>query len=391
MESTTRKQLVPFHRPLIEEDEVAAVAEVVRSGWLTMGPRTMEFEKAFAKYIGAEYAVAVSSCTAALHLALEAIGLKAGDEVLLPTTTFTATAEVVVYFGARPVLVDIDPETMNMDPEDARGRVTSRTRVIIPVHFAGQPCEMSEIFELAAAHDIKVIEDAAHAFPASYQSQLIGTLGEITAFSFYVTKPLCTGEGGMITTDVGGLAERMRLMRLHGTSSDAWKRYTAEGNWYYQVLEAGFKYNMTDVQAALGLVQLGKANRCLAARRRIAEQYSEAFQGLENLEIPLVRPHRESAWHLYVLRIRPNLLLINRDTFIREMAERGIGTSVHFIPLHMHPYYQKAFGYKIGDFPKAEYEYQRCISLPIYPGMSQHDVEQVISSVVKTARKHARC
>lgn len=389
MKAEEKKLRVPFHRPAVDEAEVEAVSAVVRSGWLTMGPKTLEFERAFASYTGARHGVAVSSGTAALHLALEAAGLAAGEEVLLPTTTFTATAEVVTYLGARPVLVDIDPVTMNIDPVEAARRVTRRTRAMIPVHLAGQPCEMNEIHELAQRHGFDVIEDAAHALPASYATRRIGTLSTATAFSFYATKPLSTGEGGMITTEDEKLAERMRVMRLHGISRDAWKRYTAEGSWRYEVMAAGYKYNLTDLAAALGLVQLAKCDALWAARCRISQRYTEAFQALEALEVPTVRPGRESAWHLYILRLRLEHLGINRDRFIEELAEQGIGTSVHFIPLHLHPYYQRAWGYKPGDFPRAEREYARCLSLPIYPTMSAEEVEAVIAAVAETARKYA--
>ncbi len=366
------------------------MVEVMRSGWLTMGPKTFEFEQQFAHYAGARHAVAVSSCTAALKLALEAVGFQRGDEVLIPTTTFTATAEVVCHLGGRPVLVDIDPITMNMDPEDAARRMTPQTRALIPVHLAGQPCDMEEIQLFARQHKLRVIEDAAHALPASYRGQRIGSISELTAFSFYVTKPLTTGEGGMVTTEDEELANRMRLMRLHGISRDAWKRYTAEGSWRYQVLVAGYKCNMTDLQAALGLVQLSKCDRLWAVRSRIAERYTNVFRSVEGLEVPKVREGRESAWHLYILRLQSERLRIKRDTFIEELKRRGVGTSVHFIPLHLQPYYQNTFGYRQGDFPRAEREFYRCLSLPIYPSMSTEDVDRVIAAVNEITRAHAK-
>lgn len=385
-----REEFLSFHVPSFDEAEVNAVVEVIRSGWLTMGPKTVEFELQFARYTGARHAVAVSSCTAALELALEAIGLQPGDEVLVPTTTFTATAEVVCHLGGRPILVDIDPVTMNMDPEDASRRVTPRTRAVIPVHIAGQPCDMEELQLLAGQHNIRIIEDAAHALPAGYRGQRIGSISELTAFSFYVTKPLTTGEGGMVTTEDEELANRMRLMRLHGISRDAWKRYTAEGSWRYEVLAAGYKCNMTDLQAALGLVQLSKCDRLWTARSRIAERYTNVFRSVDSLEVPKVRECRESAWHLYILRLQSERLRIKRDTFIEELKRRGIGTSVHFIPLHLQPYYQKTFGYRQGDFPRAEREFYRCLSLPIYPSMSDEDVGRVIAAVNEITRAHAK-
>jgi perosamine synthetase len=372
---------VPFHRASLGEEEIQAVSEVLRSGWLTMGARTFEFERRFAEYIGVRHAIAVSSCTAALHLSLETIGLQAGDEVLLPTTTFTATAEVVSYFGARPVFVDIDPVTMNLSSTDAKNRITTRTRAIIPVHFAGQPCDMSSLRDLADAHGLRVIEDAAHALPAVYQNQRIGTLSELTAFSFYATKTLTTGEGGMITTNNDAYAKRIEMMRLHGISRDAWNRYGAGGSWRYEVREAGYKYNLTDLQSAIGVVQLSKCDQMNRGRKRIAEFYSSALAKLEAVEVPEVLPDRQSSWHLYVLRLRLDRLRITRDRFIEELDQRGVSASVHFIPLHLQPYYQKQFGYKPGDFLQAELAYSRCLSLPIYPGMSDEETEYVIHAV----------
>jgi len=381
---------VPFHRADLGEDEVKAVSEVIRSGWLTMGAKTFEFEREFAAYIGSKHAIAVSSCTAALHLALEAVGLARGDEVLVPTTTFTATAEVVTYFGAKPVFVDIDPATLNIDPRDAERKVTSRTKVIIPVHLAGVPCEMTEIAELAAQHHLHVIEDAAHALPSSYEGRRIGTLSELTAFSFYATKTLTTAEGGMITTDNEQHAKRLQMMRLHGISRDAWKRYSAEGSWFYEVQEPGYKYNFTDLQAALGLVQLAKCDRMTVAREQIAARYSSAFRSFGCFEVPTVSSDRTSSWHLYILRLHLDQLRIDRNRFIRELAERGLGTSVHFIPLHLQPAYQREYGYKSGDLPVAEREYNRSLSLPIYSGMRDEEIEHVIWAVCDVATKWSR-
>jgi dTDP-4-amino-4,6-dideoxygalactose transaminase len=373
---------VPFHRADVGEEEAQAVADVIRSGWLTMGPKTMEFERAFATYVGAQQAIAVSSGTAGLHLALEAVGIRAGDEVIVPTTTFAATGEVVAYLGAVPVLADIDATTLNLDPEDAERRITQRTKAIIPVHYGGQPCDMDAIHIIAQRHNLHVIEDAAHSLPAIYHGSRVGVLSELTVFSFYATKTLTTGEGGMVTTSNSDYADRIRLMRLHGIGRDAWKRYTAEGTWYYEVLEAGYKYNMTDVQAAMGLVQLGKVDHMSAARRRIATRYNEAFSGVEQLQTPTVIADRESAWHLYPLRIRPELLKITRDEFIIALKKRGVGASVHFIPLHLHPYYGRVFGYRAGDLPRSEAEYKRYLSLPLFPGMRDRDIEYVIEKVL---------
>ena len=379
---------VPFHRASLGEEEVQAVSEVLRSGWLTMGSKTLEFERRFADYVGSRYAIAVSSCTAALHLSLEAIGLEPGDEVLLPTTTFTATAEVVTYLRGRPVFVDIDPLTMNISPGDAKRRISPRTRAMIPVHFAGLPCDMDSLRDLAQAHQLHVVEDAAHALPSAYRGRRIGALSELTAFSFYATKTLTTGEGGMITTDDESHVKRMQVMRLHGISRDAWNR--SGSSWDYEVREAGYKYNLTDLQSAIGMAQLAKCDEMNEARRRIAERYSDAFASLPALEVPEILPDRQSSWHLYVLRLRLEQLSIDRKRFIEELAARGVNASVHFIPLHLQPYYQERFGYRPGDFPNAEHEYERCVSLPIYPGMSDDEIRYVITTVSDIVRLRGR-
>ncbi len=373
---------VPFHRAAIGEEEVQTVAEVIRSGWLTMGEKTLEFEREFAHYVGAKYAVAVSSCTAALHLSLDVAGIHNGDEVLVPTTTFTATAQAVAHCGARPVLVDVDPRSLNISVADARRKINSRTKAVVPMHFGGQPCDMDEIDELAQRNNLRVIEDAAHALPSSYRSTRIGTISELTAFSFYATKTLSTGEGGMVTTSNREYAQRLQRMRQHGIDRDAWRRRNTEASWYYEVLDAGYKYNFTDLQAALGVVQLRKCDSMWGARSRIAERYNHAFGRSEALQIPEIIGDRTTSWHIYPLRLQPGYMRINRDEFISQLNKTGVGTSVHFIPLHLHPYYQQQYGYKTGDFPVAEAEYQRCLSLPIFPTMSDEEVDGVISAVV---------
>jgi dTDP-4-amino-4,6-dideoxygalactose transaminase len=381
---------VPFHQSTVGEEEIQALAAVIRSGWITMGPKTLEFEKQFAEYVGARHAIDVCSGTAALHLALECAGLKTGDEVLLPTTTFTATGEVVTYLGCRPIFVDVDPVTLNIDVADAERKLTSRTRAIVPVHIAGQPCDMHELHSFAQLQKLRVMEDAAHALPSEYHGKRVGALSELTAFSFYATKTLTTGEGGMVTTSDDGLASRMRLMRLHGIAGDAWKRYGKGGSWFYEVMEAGFKYNPTDMQAALGLVQLAKCDASNLARRRIASHYTAAFKCMPELETPALKPGRESSWHLYIIRLNLEQLRINRNSFIDELKQSGIGTSVHFIPLHLHPYYQKNFGYRLGDFPVAEAQFERCISLPIYPKMTEQNVRYVIEVVAEIINRARR-
>jgi len=385
-----QEQIIPFHSADVGEREAQAAAAVVRSGWLTMGAKTIEFEQKFASYVGAKHAVGVNSCTAGLHLALDAIGMKEGDEVLVPTTTFTASAEVVVYFKAKPVLVDVDSETLCIDPVDAERRITSKTRAIIPVHYSGQPCDMDAIQDLATRYKLHVIEDAAHSLPASYRGVRIGAISELTAFSFYATKTLTTGEGGMVTTDNDDLATRMRIMRLHGIGRDAWKRYSAEGSWYYEVLDSGFKYNLTDIQSAIGLVQLDRCDEMRATREKIATRYTKEFALTHTLQVPTVRDNCDSAWHLYVLRLNLEQVSITRSEMIESLRERGISCSVHFIPLHMHPFYKQTYGYNTEDFPVASKEYMRYFSLPIFPGMASTQIDYVIENVLEIVKSATR-
>jgi len=383
-------KFLPFHVPCIEEGDINAVVAVLRSGWITTGRKVVEFENAFAEFLGVRHAIAVSSCTAALHLALDAIGLEENDEVLLPTLTFTATAEVVTYFRARPILIDCEPGQFTIDPAAVEAKLTRRSRAVIPVHLAGHPCLMADIRDIAHANALTVIEDAAHAFPAKYANQYIGTLSPMTAFSFYATKTLTTGEGGMITTEDDVLASRIRLMRLHGMNADAWKRYTATGSWRYDVAEAGYKYNLTDLQAALGLTQLAKAVAMWQRRAEIVVTYERALGNIDAYETLPCEPGVEHAWHLYVILIRSECLRIGRDEVIKELRERGIGTAVHFIPLHLHSYYQKRWGYRPGQFPVAEGYFNRCISLPLYPTMGNEDVELVIEALEDIAKRFRR-
>jgi len=388
--AATASAFLPFHRALIEEEEIKAVVDVLRSGWLTTGPRVREFEAAFAQYTGASHALAVNSCTAALHLALTAIGIGEGDEVILPTMTFAASAEVVLYFKARPVLVDCKEDSFHVDPEKISSAVTNRTRAIIPVHYGGVPCDMDYILDLARRHTLKVIEDAAHALPSRYKEKMIGTLGDVTCFSFYATKTLVTGEGGMAATENPDYAKRMRILSLHGISKDAWKRYTAEGSWRYDILEAGYKYNMTDLQAALGIAQLAKCDAMRARRAAIAAQYNHALGSLDAFETPRSPRNTQHAWHLYVLKVNPSTLRIDRDRVIVELNRRGIGASVHFIPLHLHTLYREQFGYRSGQFPNAEQHFARALSLPIYPGMLPEEVDRVVTALDEIAREYRR-
>jgi perosamine synthetase len=381
---------IPFHKPYITEDEISGVLNALRSGWITMGPTTVEFEERFKEYIGSRNAVSMNSCTACLHLALKVIDLKEGDEVIVPAVTFTATAEVITYFNARPVLVDVDKETCNIDVTQIGKKIAKRTRAIIPVHYAGQPCDMDEILHIAKEYNLFVIEDAAHAIPAWYKKRKIGTLGDMTCFSFYATKPLTTGEGGMVTTENDEWADKLKILRLHGISKDAWKRYTNEGSWYYEVVDAGYKYNTTDIQAALGLAQLKKVDWMYEKRKEISEKYTEAFQSLREVITPYVKDDRKSAWHLYVIKLNLEMLTVGRNQFIEELKNRGIVTSVHFIPLYRHPYYQDIFNYKPVEFPSSEWVYERIISLPIYPGMTEENVQYVIGAVEDVVKKFRR-
>jgi perosamine synthetase len=381
---------IPFHVPSIGEEEIAEVVEVLRSGWLTTGPKVRRFEEAFAAYVGVRHAIAVNSGTAALHLALEAVGVGPGDEVILPTYTFAATGEVVAYLGARPVLTDCRADTFNIDAATVAPLITPRTKAIIPVHIAGQPCDMDPIMELAREHQLHVIEDAAHALPATYKGKTVGIISDLTAFSFYATKPITTGEGGMVTTTRDDYAARMKRMSLHGLSGDAWNRYSDKGHWYYEILDFGFKYNLTDLAAALGIQQLRRSDNLYKRRQEIARMYREGFSDLEVCVPPGEAEYGTHAWHLYILQLNLSVLASGRDEVIRALGEKGIGTSVHFIPLHLHPVYQKLFDYHQGAFPNAEHVFERAISLPIYPAMTDADVRRVIEAVRDTLNAFRR-
>lgn len=379
------KTFLPFALPDIGEEEINEVVDSLKSGWLTTGPKTKRFEEDFAQYIGdGVQAIAVNSATAGLHLALEAAGIGPGDEVITSTYTFTSTAEVIRYLGADPVFVDVNPGTLNIDVKQIRNAITERTRAIIPVHFAGLACDMQEIMNIASEYKLRVIEDAAHALPTSYNSKLVGLLNtDAAVFSFYATKTLATGEGGMVVTRNEEIARRCRVMRLHGINRDAFDRYTSEKpSWYYEVIAPGFKYNMTDLAASLGIHQLRKLNGMQAKREAMARKYDEAFQGL-----PLILPARplpgdQHAWHLYVIRLKDEAKM-GRDDFIAEMFHRGIGCSVHFIPLHLHPYWRDTYQLKPEDFPCAYDGYKRAVSLPLYTRMTEDDQERVIKAVVE--------
>jgi dTDP-4-amino-4,6-dideoxygalactose transaminase len=365
------------------------VADTLRSGWITTGPKTKLFEAAFTNLVQAPDALGLNSCTAGLHLGLKALGVQPGDEVITTPMTFCACANVIEHLGAAPRFVDVEPDTLNIDPAKIEDAITRRTRAILAVHYAGHPADLDPIYELAGRYQLGVIEDAAHAVPARYKGRLIGSGQNPVAFSFYATKNLTTGEGGMLTGSPELLA-RARTLGLHGMSRDAWKRYGPGGSWFYSVDEPGFKYNMTDVQAAMGLAQLRKLDGFQARRREIVACYRRAFSEVEALELPVERAEVDHAWHLYVLRLRPGLLSIGRDRFIEELTARNIGTSVHFIPLHLQPYYRQKYQYLPTALPVAYDSYQRMLSLPLHPMLRDDDVADVIAAVLDIVERFAR-
>ena len=379
---TTRNIFLPFALPSIGDEEIEEVIDTLKSGWITTGNKTKKFEDNFKEYIGCNYAIAVSSCTAALHLALIVAGIGKGDEVITSPFTFAATGEVIVQVEGTPVFVDIKKDTYNIDPDKIEDAITSKTKAIIPVHFAGQPCDMDKILKIAHDHNLIVIEDAAHALGAKYKERPIGTIGDITTFSFYATKNLTTAEGGMVTTNNSEYAEKIRLLSLHGMSKDAWKRYGAEGSWYYEIMDAGYKYNMTDLQASLGIPQLAKFDQFQKTRCAYAKQYTDELKG-GGITTPYISSEIDHAWHLYTILIDPDVMGLDRAQFIEALTSENIGTSVHFIPLHLHPYYRNIYGYKRGDFPNAEYIYDRILSLPLYPLMTPDDLNDVINAIKK--------
>ena len=384
-----RNRYLPFAAPLIGEEEIAEVVDTLRSDWITTGPKVASFEAEFAAAVSAPAALALNSCTAGLHTALAVRGVGPGDEVITTPLTFAATVNVVEHVGARPVLVDVEPDTLTIDATQIAAAISSRTRAIIPVHYAGHPADMDPIEVLAGAHRLLVLEDAAHALPARYRGRLVGSGSNPAAFSFYATKNLTTAEGGMLTGGSDFIA-RARILSLHGMSRNAATRYQAGGHWAYDILAPGFKYNMTDIQAALGLWQLRKLVRFQRRRREVVAAYQAAFAGEEALELPVERPWVEHAWHLYVLRLRPAALRIGRDRFIEELTARNIGTSVHFIPIHLHPYYRDKYRFRPEDFPVAYDSFQRMISLPLNPRLSDQDVADVVDAVRDIVRTYRR-
>ena len=369
---------IPFSRPWIDETEIEAVSEVLASKWISTGGRTREFERAFAEYIGVKHAIAVSSCTAALHLSLVVTDIGIDDEVITTPYTFTATAEAIRYVGAKPVFVDINPDTLNIDVDKIEDAITPKTKGIIPVHIAGLPCDMGTLHEICQKHGLFLIDDAAHALPAEYNGQPIGTLGDLTAFSFYANKNLTTGEGGMITTNNDSYAESLRTMRLHGIDKDAWARQSKRSIWRYDITTEGYKYNMTDIQAAMGLCQLMKINKMHERRQNIINIYNNELSKIPQIILPkLADSSDKHAWHLYIIRLND----VDRDQFVEALRVENVECSVHYVPLHLFDFYQKRYGYKVGDFPYAEKVFEKVLSLPLHPGLTESEVYMVIDTI----------
>ena len=376
-----RKNFLIFGSPLIEEAEITEVVAALRSGWIGTGPKVHRFEEMFRDFTGARHAMALNSCTAALHLSMLAIGIHPGDEVIVPAMTFAATANAVIHAGGKPVLVDCRRDTMNIDPEDVVRKITKRTKAVIPVHFAGRPCEMDILCDIARKHKLHIVEDCAHAIEAEFHGKKVGNFGALGCYSFYVTKNIVTGEGGMIVTDKREYADKIKILALHGMSKDAWKRYSDEGYKHYQVVYAGYKYNMTDLQAALGIHQLPRIERYWRRRKKVWHIYDKAFRDLPVFLPAPVPSGTKHAYHLYTLLLDTGRLRISRDQFLERMTRANIGVGVHYVALHLHPYYRKTYGYKPGDFPNAEWISQRTVSLPLSPKLNDEDAGDVIAAV----------
>ena len=381
-----RGQFLPFHRAIIGEEEIAEVTATLRSGWLTTGPRTKAFENKFCHYIGCSHAIALNSCTAGLHLALEAAGVKAGDEVITSPVSFASTANVIVHCGASPVFVDVESDSLNISPDLIEKSITSRTKALIPVHFAGHPCEMDRILQIADAYGLTVIEDAAHALEAEYGERKIGTLSPFTAFSFYATKNITTGEGGMLAVADQELAEMVRTLSLHGISRDAWKRYSDEGYRHWEIFYAGYKYNMFDLQAAIGLHQMDRMEAWWETRRKYVALYNASFQEIPEVELLDVKPGVKHAYHLYPVLLKLDMLNAHRDLIMNAVQAENIGIGIHFRAIHLHPFYQKRYGFAPGILPVAEDASHRELSLPLYPSMSEDDLRDVVAVVKKVIR-----
>ena len=386
-----RDAFIPYNLPDLTSEEIDEVVATLKSGWVAKGPRTMKFEQKFAQHVGAKHAVAMNSCTAALHVALLSAGIGPGDEVITTPMTFASTASTVIHCGATPVFADIDYRTGCIDPDEIQKKITPKTKAVVPVHYSGQVCDLDRIYEIADRYGLFVSEDAAHALESRYKGRLIGNkLKGTAAYSFYATKNLTTGEGGMLATDSDEIDAKARIWAGQGMSHNAWNRYAKGGTWQYDICEPGFKYNMFDIQAALGLVQLSRLDSMQARRLKIAGKYQREFAKIDAVEPPFVPEYGQHSWHLYVLRIVPELLTIDRDRFITELNERNVGTSVHFIPVTYMSAYTKRFGFKKGDFPNAEKHFERLISLPLYPTLTEEQSDYVVAAVRDIVEKFHR-
>jgi dTDP-4-amino-4,6-dideoxygalactose transaminase len=381
-----RDTFLPFNPPALSDAERAEVMDTLHSEWVTTGPKTRRFEAELGTYLGAPGIVALNSCTAALHVGLSVLGVGPGDEVIVPALTFCATANVVEHVGARPVVVDVDPVTLTLDPARVAEAITARTKVILPVHYAGHPADLDPLFALAGSRGIAVLEDAAHALPTRYKRVLVGSRSSLAAFSFYATKNLSTVEGGALTGDPA-LVEKARILGHHGMDRDAWKRFDRSGSWRYEVVMPGYKYNMTDLQAGIGLRQLLRLEGFQVRRRQVVAAYQAGLEGLEALHLPVEAPWAESSWHLYVIRLDPRCLRIDRDAFIEALKARNIGTSVHYLPVHMHPYYRDKYHYRPEDCPVAADAFSRMLTLPLHPGLGDQDVRDVLDAVRDVAAR----
>lgn len=385
-----RQKFLVFGAPDIREEDIQEVVTTLKSGWLSTGPRVARFEEDFKNYIGCKHAIALNSCTAGLHLALEILGIKEGDEVITTPLTFASTANVIIHQGATPVFVDVEGKTGNIDPKEIKKKITKKTKAIIPVHLYGRPCKMDEIMEMAKENNLLVIEDAAHAVETYYRDRKIGTIGDLTAFSFYATKNVVTGEGGMITTNNDEWAKKLRVLQLHGLSKDAWKRYSAEGFTPYDILYPGYKYNMMDIQAALGIHQLKRVEENLKIREKYFRMYNQAFSNIPEIETPIEEKNIRHARHLYTILLKMEKLKCDRNQFAVALQAENIGIGIHFLALHLSSYYKKRFGYRRGNFPNAEYISDRTISSPLSTKLTEEDINDVIAGVRKVIRHYKR-
>jgi dTDP-4-amino-4,6-dideoxygalactose transaminase len=376
-----RQDFMPLAKPMIGSAELKAVKEVLKSGWLTTGPKVKEFEEKVQKYISCKKAVGLTSCTGGLHMALAALGIGPGDEVIVPTYTFAASAHVVAWLGAKPVLVDVEKDTFNIDVDAIEKVITPNTKAIMPVHFAGHACDMDKILEIAKKHNLFVLEDAAHAIGTDYKGRKIGSFGDAAVFSFYVTKAITTAEGGMIVTNDEEFGNKLKRYSYFGVDKDAFNRYTDKGTWYYEIIELGYKYNMDNIQGAMGVEQLNRIEKFIAKRRKMAKLYNKLLKDVPEIITPTEKKYTRHPYHLFPVLLDIDKASISRADFINKLREYNIGSSVHFIPLHLHPYYQKTYGYKRGDFPIAEYLFDREISLPLWPGISKEDVKYVVEAI----------